>query len=284
MENFRLVLYWGLGPMLLIDLLFPYIKWQAFFPYLRIVSSARVFGEKGFLQRAVAHLTAFITLLSFYFALVALKETRSSGEQQGKVLSKQQYALDQSRKALQEMVQLSQDQRKLLAESGVALKGMSGSINEQLAVSGKHLDFIVKQTSRRPRLVFNFGNIEESRIKLADTLLLQKKPDGFYGLSVLVRNIGDTIAYRPIFIVVANPNTVTVHELSQPIDINRPHYMSSTSFASDGISRYSLSNQDIVYDLRFGPPPNVNVFTVDFNLFTSNGPSHSRKIVCRVKP
>ncbi|AUD06349.1 hypothetical protein [Spirosoma pollinicola] len=283
MKNFELAL-WVLSFLMVVDLAFPYIKRKSIFPYFKKVSPVKIFGEKGFLQRLVAHLTAFVTLLSFYYALVALNETRQSGIDQGRVLGKQQNALNQSRKALQEMVHLAQDQRKLLAKSGVALKGMSGSINSQLAVSGKHLDFIVKQTNKKPQFIFNFGGIEENRIGPTDTLVLSKKLDGFCILNVAVRNIGDTIAYRPMFIVVADPKTVLVHERLNTIDQERPHYMISPTFANDGINRFSLSHQDVVYELRFASPSDVKVFTTDFMLTTVNGPSHSRKIVFRVKP
>lgn len=276
MNQFKYTL-WVLAIILAIDLLRPYIGGS---------KSFKLFGKKGFLPKLLSHGTAFVTLLSFYYALVALNDTRKSGEEQSQTMARQQQALDSTRRALETMVRLAEDQRKLSAQSGNALGELTKSATRQQDVLGKQLamsGLLVRQSNRRPLFTFSFNGIDEQKLKSTDTLTMKPFMGGnTYTVEVGVINLGDTVGIRPILLVDLADKTAQVYENNDPISLFRLSSCTTYKFAEDGIRRAANSSIRYAYTMIISVPVNTKLVRADFKLTTVNGPQHSKSLILKV--
>jgi hypothetical protein len=273
MNQFKYTL-WVLAIILAIDLLRPYMGGSKPF---------KLFGKKGFLPKLLSHGTALVTLLSFYYALVALNDTRKSGEEQSQTMAKQQQSLDSTRRALETMVRLAEDQRKLSAQSGNALNELTKSATRQQDVLSKQLamsGLMVRQSNRRPLFTFSFNGVDEQRLKSTDTLNMKQFMGSLYLIEVGVQNIGDTVGIRPILLVNLADRTAGINEEKDILSTRGS--CTSYRFAEDGIRRSVSSEVNYTYKMIIETPTNMKAFRADFKLTTVNGPQHSKSIILKV--
>ncbi len=276
MNQFRYTL-WVLAIILMADLVRPYIGGS---------KPLKLFGKKGVLPKLLSHGTAFVTLLSFYYALVALNDTRKSGEEQSQTMAKQQQALDSTRRALEIMVRLAEEQRKLSAQSGSALSELTKSATKQQDVLGKQLvmsGLMVRQSNRQPLFSFSFNEIGEQRLKSTDTLTMKPFMGGnTYIVDVGVKNLGDTVGIRPILLVNLADKATFINEYNDPMRLDRSYTCTTYKFAEDGIRRAANSGMRYTYTMLIQVPVNTGSFRADFKLTTVNGPQHSKSIILKV--
>jgi hypothetical protein len=210
-----------------------------------------------------------IAVSAIQVAVTSYKDNKEAGQ-------KQKEELELSRRALEAVVETTQEQQTVLREQ-------QALIESNLSVSKAQLDLIVEQTrqeeqrlARKPLVGLLYGESEVN--SLADPIEIRRGAE-FTRVTLSVRNTGDAPAEKGIVVVIADPPTVLIDRADSRVAERRSHHRFETMLSD--IRPYALAHDDFPLQLDLhGQIPAE--FTLSFNIFGENFEAVRRKIAFRV--
>lgn len=233
------------------------------------------------------------TMVSILIALIALQDTRTSGDEQKKALQAsreslenvvsglkvQTQLLNDAQNTLQSQLEVSRQQQKALTATTSLLQSTKTTLNSQLKIVDEQNKRELERLRQKPNIQFIFGNMSESAFAAGATLSAVDVND----LKLIVSNKGNAALVNPVLTISAQPNEVYVSGYGQPTGPQHKYLQIAMPIIDQSLEPSAQTQTDYLFNFRLSIPENISSVVLNFKIYGSNMALHQASLKLQIK-